>query len=138
MQKAVGPGATRKPGPKCLIIVHKSIHKFLRVSNGYGERFKRFRRKFLTATNCKQRTNVYCNHDPRENRGSIDFLFVEIASTFSTKISTVNFPLELAITYRSRKASEVEGCSFSRRDSGTFALTNTRSASYCVDITVPD
>jgi hypothetical protein len=59
----------------------------------------------------------------------MDFLFVENADTFSTKISTDEFPLELAITYRSREASEVEGRSFSRRDSGTFALTNTRSAS---------
>ncbi len=129
MQNAVAPRATRKVDSKCLIIVHKTIHKFLVVSNVYCERFKHFCRQFLTATNCKQRTNVYCNRRTCENRGRTNFLFVGIAGSFSTKISTDKFPLKLAITYGSREASKVEGCSFSRRDSGTLAFTNTRSAS---------
>ena len=66
---------------------------------------------------------------PAKIAAGMDFFLVVKAETFSTKISTGNFPLELAITYRSREASMVESLSFSRTDSGTLALTNTRSAS---------
>ena len=62
---------------------------------------------------------------PAKIAAGMDFFLVVKAETFSTKISTGNFPLELAITYRSREASTVEGFSISRTDSGTRARTKT-------------
>jgi hypothetical protein len=91
MQKTVVPRATRKLDQKCLIIVHKSIHKFLRVSNVYSERFKSFSRSLLIVTSCKQTGNVFCEHSACGNCGGMDFLVVENAATFSTKISTGEF-----------------------------------------------
>jgi hypothetical protein len=65
----------------------------------------------------------------RENRGWHGFSPGGKCRYLFHKDFHKQFPLELAITYRSRKASAVEGFSFSRRDSGTIALTKTRSAS---------
>ena len=69
--------------------------------------------------------NYYCITAPAKIAAGMDFLSVVNADTFSTKISTSNFPLELAMTYRSRTASTVVDFSISRTDSGTRARTKT-------------
>src|SRR5208283_4929253 len=69
MRKAGEPRATRRLGPKCLIIVQKSIHQFLPVSNGFCAGIPSGRRLSWPATHCKQRTSFCCYHCTRVNRG---------------------------------------------------------------------
>jgi len=66
---------------------------------------------------------------PAKIAAATDFLNVVNGVTFSTKISTSNLALELAMTYRSRKASAGEDFSRSRTDSGTRARTMTLPSS---------
>jgi hypothetical protein len=57
MRKAGKPRATRRIGRKCFIIVQKSIHELLIVSNIFSGEMAPGRSPSFPATKCKQRTN---------------------------------------------------------------------------------
>jgi hypothetical protein len=69
MRNASEPRATRRLGPKCIIIVQKSIQKMLPVSNGFSAGFPPARGLPWSVTDCKQRAGIHCYHRTRINRG---------------------------------------------------------------------